>query len=133
MLSIMPNKSTPLYPTSTKALVALGKRLKDARLRRHFSAETVCARANISRPTLTKIEGGDPSVTMGNYFQVLAVLGLEKDMATVALDDVLGRRLQDAELPHRERAPRRLSLPVKKKMPSGLGDECKDSPVEDKD
>lgn len=69
--------------------------------------ETVAARAGITRQTLTKIEDGAPSVTMGNYLQVLAVLGLEKDMHMVARDDVLGRRLQDAELPQRQRAPRR--------------------------
>jgi transcriptional regulator with XRE-family HTH domain len=87
--------------------------MKDARLRRHFSAETVAARAGITRQTLTKIESGASSVTMGNYFQVLAVLGLDKDMNLVARDDVLGRRLQDAELPQRSRAPRRTAAQMK--------------------
>lgn len=103
----MPTSAATLYPSSTRSLLALGQRLKDARLRRHFSAETVAARAGITRQTLSKIEAGAPSVTMGNYFQVLAVLGLDKDINTVARDDVLGRRLQDAELPQRQRAPRR--------------------------
>lgn len=102
----MPRSSTILYPSSAKALQALGSRLKDARLRRHFSMETVAARAGITRQTLTRIEDGSPSVMMGNYFQVMVVLGLEKDMNLVARDDVLGRRLQDAELPQRQRAPR---------------------------
>ncbi|CAN5873036.1 hypothetical protein BH11PSE12_BH11PSE12_20440 [soil metagenome] len=101
----MPRPSATLYPSSLRALSALGQRLKDARLRRHFSAETVAARAGMTRNTLSKIESGNPSVTMGNYFQVLTVLGLDKDIATVAHDDVLGRRLQDAELPQRKRAP----------------------------
>ncbi len=101
----MPKPSTTLYPNSILALAALGQRLKLARLRRHFSAETVAARAGITRQTLSKIESGSPSVTMGNYFQILVVLGLDKDMGTVALDDVLGRRLQDAALPQRKRAP----------------------------
>ncbi len=101
----MPKPSTTLYPNSIRALANLGQRLKLARLRRHFSAETVAARAGMTRQTLSKIEAGNPSVTMGNYFQVLAVLGLDKDISSVALDDVLGRRLQDAELPQRKRAP----------------------------
>lgn len=101
----MPKPSTTLYPSSIKALKALGQRIKDARLRRHFSAETVAARSGMTRQTLSKIESGNPSVTMGNYFQVLVVLGLDKDMADVAADDILGRRLQDAELPRRLRAP----------------------------
>jgi len=48
----------------------MGQRLKDARLRRRFSMETVCARADISRPTLYKVEKGDPSVAIGLYIQV---------------------------------------------------------------
>ncbi|MES2832570.1 MAG: helix-turn-helix transcriptional regulator [Pseudomonadota bacterium] len=105
----MPSSSTMLYPTTIRDLQALGQRLKTARLRRHFSAETVAARAGIARNTLTKIEAGNPSVTIGNYFQVLVVLGLDKDMAVVAKDDVLGRRLQDADLTPRKRAPSKRS------------------------
>jgi DNA-binding XRE family transcriptional regulator len=69
-----------LYPCSVRTLLALGKRMKDARLRRHFSAETVAARAGINRQTLTKIESGSSSVTMENYFQVLVILRLDKDI-----------------------------------------------------
>ena len=109
----MPRPATTLYPSSTRTLLSLGLRLKDARLRRQFSAETVAARAGITRQTLTKIEAGSPSVTLGNYFQVLVVLGLDKDMNLVARDDVLGRRLQDAQLPQRRRAPRRSAAQLK--------------------
>ena len=96
-----------MYPGSQRELSALGQRLKDARLRRRFSMETVSARANISRPTLYKIEQGEPSVSLGNYVQVLRVLGLLDDLAIIAQDDVLGRRLQDESLPQRQRAPRK--------------------------
>lgn len=85
----------------------MGKRLKDARLRRRFSMETVCSRADISRPTLYKIENGDPSVSIGAYIQVLRVLGLVGDVSLIAKEDALGRRLQDESLPQRKRAPRR--------------------------
>jgi hypothetical protein len=44
---------------------------------------------------------------MGGYFQVLLILGLEKDLLKIAGDDVLGRKLQDAGLMTRERAPKR--------------------------
>ena len=108
----MPTPSTTLYPNARRALAALGQRMKDARLRRRFSSETVSARAGISRVTLSKIEAGEPSVTMGNYLQVLVVLGLDKDIETVATDDEVGRRLQDAGLPHRQRAPRTKKFPV---------------------
>lgn len=71
--------------------------------------ETVCARAGISRPTLYKVEKGDPSVTFGHYVQVLRVLGLLDDLSQIAQKDVLGRRLQDESMPLRKRAPRNKS------------------------
>ena len=103
----MAKKPIYLYPESQKKAIALGQRLKDARLRRRFSMETVCVRADISRPTLGKIEQGDPSVAFGNYVQVLRVLGLLDDLSLLAKEDVLGRRLQDEALPQRRRAPRK--------------------------
>lgn len=48
--------------------------------------------------TLRKIERGDPTVSIGHYVAVLAVLGLVEDITQVALDDELGRKLQDIEL-----------------------------------
>lgn len=90
---------------------ALGQRLKDARLRRRFSMEIVCARADISRPTLYKVESGDPSVTMGAYVQVLRVLGMAEDLSLIAKEDTLGRQLQDEALPGRKRAPRKRQPP----------------------
>ena len=100
-------RTTTIYPTSSKELKELGQRLKDARLRRRFSMDTVCLRADISRPTLYKIESGEPSVAIGAYVQVLRVLNMTNDLSLVAKDDVLGRRLQDETLPQRLRAPRR--------------------------
>lgn len=115
----MNNRSLTLYPASAKEMSALGERLMDARLRRRFSMETVCARANISRPTLYKIERGDPSVAIGLYVQVLRVLGLLEDLAFIAKEDLLGRRLQDESLPNRKRAPRRK---LSKEVDSGIED-----------
>jgi len=111
MLSIMSAKAPPLYPSGNGQLRALAERLRAARLRRRYSAETVCARAGISRPTLSKIEHGNASVTLGSYLQVLRVLEMEQDLGLVAADDVIGRRLQDAGLPYRERAPRHKKAP----------------------
>lgn len=103
----MSKKIFSIYPASAKELAAFGQRLKDARLRRRFSMETVCSRADISRPTLGKAERGDPSVAFGVYVQLLRVLGMVEDLSLIAKDDVVGRRLQDESLPQRQRAPRR--------------------------
>lgn len=96
-----------LLPKHKKLLEELGENIKLARLRRRFSAEQVSERANISRPTLYSIEKGSESVSIGLYLQVLVVLGLEKDLLLIAQDDKLGRKLQDAALSVKERAPKK--------------------------
>lgn len=102
----MKTRNTILLPRAQKPISVLGENIKLARLRRKFSAEQVAERANISRPTLVSIEKGNPNVTIGAYVKVLSVLGLENDIMEVANDDKLGRRLQDAKLIVRGRAPR---------------------------
>ncbi|MFN8353709.1 MAG: helix-turn-helix transcriptional regulator [Spirosomataceae bacterium] len=96
-----------LLPTAQKIITQLGEDIKLARLRRKLSAEQVAERANISRSTLWQIEKGTPSVAMGAYLQVLFVLGLEKNMLNLASDDILGRKLQDADLLVKKRAPKK--------------------------
>lgn len=96
-----------LLPKHKKLLEELGENIKLARLRRKFSTEQVSERANISRPTLHSIEKGSESVSIGLYLQVLNVLGLEKNLLMIAQDDVLGRKLQDADLSTKERAPKK--------------------------
>lgn len=96
-----------LLPRLTKILEGLGEDIKLARLRRKLSAEQVAERAGISRSTLWQIEKGLPNVSMGYYAQVLFVLGLEKNLSTMVADDALGRKLQDAEILVKKRAPKR--------------------------
>lgn len=98
-----------LLPSLQRILDDLGGRIRLARLRRRLTMAQVSERAGISRPTLYGIERGDPSVGMGSYAQVLFVLGLEKDLLTVAADDVLGRKLQDIGLETPQRGPKRKS------------------------
>ncbi len=106
----MPAKAPALYPAQTKLRKHRGERLRDARRRRRFSGSLVAQRADVSRPTLNKVEQGDPAVTLGTYLRILSVLGLEKDLAQVAADDLLGRRLQDAALHVPRRAPKKKTL-----------------------
>ena len=103
----MKTKSPPLFPSLERRLSALGERLRLARIRRKFSADTVAKRAGVSRMTLYRIESGDSVVAVGSYARVLAVLQLDSDLEKLALDDALGRRLQDLGIPQRRRAPRK--------------------------
>ncbi len=103
----MKKKSTLLLPGSQQIISVLGENIKLARLRRKCSTQQVAERADISRPTLLSIEKGNPRVSIGAYIKVLAVFGLEKDVLKVAEDDKLGRKLQDAELIVKKRAPKR--------------------------
>jgi transcriptional regulator with XRE-family HTH domain len=102
----MKKKRQILMPKANRILADFGERLKLARLRRKLSATLIAERANISRATLWAIEKGSASVTMGAYMQVLFVLGLEADIKNVAMDDELGRKLQDAGLLIKTRAPK---------------------------
>lgn len=103
----MAKKKIVILPKTKRIIKEMGENIKLARLRRKLSAEQVAERANISRPTLSAIEKGSPTVSMGAYLMVLQVLGLEKDLGLLAKDDELGRKLQDAEISTAKRAPKR--------------------------
>lgn len=83
------------------ALEKLGADLRAARLRRRLSAAVVAERARTSRPTLQRIEKGDPNVSIGLYCSVLNVYGLIagiEGLADLTADEV-GRDLENARLP----------------------------------
>ena len=82
----------------TQQLQLMGERIMLARKRRHLSMQDVADRATVTRLTVSKVEHGDPTVSMGIYARVLFALNLEKDISLLAADDALGRQLQDAEL-----------------------------------
>lgn len=103
----MNREKTILLPRQQKLLDQLGENIKLARLRRKLSVEQVSERAGIGRTTLWYIENGSPQVAIGAYCQVLFVLGLGEDLLKIGTDDELGRRLQDAELVVKKRAPKK--------------------------
>lgn len=82
----------------TKKLEIMGEQIMMARKRRHLSMQDVAERATVTRLTVSKVEQGDPTVSMGIYARVLFALNLENDITLLASDDALGRQLQDAEL-----------------------------------
>ena len=92
-----------------RGLRKLGRDIRYARLRRRISTTIMAERASISRTTLTKVEKGDPGVSLGIYATVLFVLGLSGrigDLADIRTDTV-GLDLEEERLPQRIRRPRR--------------------------
>jgi transcriptional regulator with XRE-family HTH domain len=100
-------RSQILTPRSARLLEGLGERIKLARLRRKLSTEQVAERAGISRATLWQVEKGSATPSMGAYFMVLFTMGMEKDFEKLAQDDELGRKMQDAALITKKRAPKK--------------------------
>jgi transcriptional regulator with XRE-family HTH domain len=76
----------------------VGENIKLARKRRKLTVTQVSERAGIDRTTLYQVEKGNPSVSVGAYFNVLRVLGLQDDFLKLAANDELGRKLQDLAL-----------------------------------
>ncbi|WP_258180651.1 helix-turn-helix domain-containing protein [Burkholderia multivorans] len=102
----MVKTTLPTFPGRLKQLESLGERLRLARLRRKLTATLFAERMGVSRETLRRLEHGDPTIAIGTYLRALRVLGLEKDIDTVARDDEIGRKLQDLDLPQPKRRRR---------------------------
>jgi transcriptional regulator with XRE-family HTH domain len=105
----MPRSTPPILPRLKRELASLGERVRQARLRRAYAAETIAQRVGVTRKTLGRVEQGDPAVSLGVYARVLQALGLDADLANIARDDELGRRLQDLGLKQPRRSPRKKS------------------------
>lgn len=101
----MTRSDYPLFPKTRHRAEALGERLRLARLRRRMSLAELASRVDVTRGTLSRLEHGELSTSLGVLARVLAVLGLEEDLDHLAKDDELGQRLQDVRL----RRPRRSS------------------------
>ena len=94
----MRKKSVLLLPKDLSNMEIMGENIKLARKRRELTTIQIAERADIARSTLYLIENGDPSVAIGNYVRVLKVLNLSQDIFNIAVNDELGRKLQDIKL-----------------------------------
>ena len=69
-------------------LLQLGERLKRARLKRGLTTTEMAHQVGISRVTLSAVEAGEPTPTMGTYIRVMSVLGLSQDLALVGSESL---------------------------------------------
>jgi transcriptional regulator with XRE-family HTH domain len=69
-----------------------------------MSLNELAARVDVTRHTLSRLERGDLSTSLGVLARVLAILGLEEDLDRIAADDELGQRLQDVRQPRPRRS-----------------------------
>src|SRR5690606_13268533 len=91
----MAKRTPPVFPRSRRQLEALGERIRAARLRRRMTQATLAARADVSIPTVRKLEKGDPTTSLATLVRALQILGLAGDIDGIAAADELGRKLQD--------------------------------------
>jgi len=91
-------RGAAVFPKNQKVLERLGENIKLAYKRRGYTQSQISERTGLSRLTIRKIEQGDSKVSIGHYVAVLSVVGLVDDLAQVANDDELGRKLQDIKL-----------------------------------
>src|SRR5262245_61812577 len=101
---------TPHRPSIAvqRSLRKLGQDLRDARRRRGLPAAVVADRAFTSRPTLRRVELGDPGVSIGIYAAVLQALGLLDGLSELAAagSDATGLAIATEKLPQRVRLRR---------------------------
>lgn len=85
----------------------VGEQIKLARLRRNLSIAQIAERATCSELTVSRVEKGLPTVSIGIYLRILYALQLDDDILWLAKEDTLGKALQDLSLKQRERASKK--------------------------
>lgn len=106
---IMKSMAITTVPLPVRGILKkLGEDIANARKRRRIATATMAQRANISRPTLLRLEHGDAGVSLGIFATVLFVLGMQDRLADLAdaANDRVGLELQAESLPQRIYGPR---------------------------
>jgi transcriptional regulator with XRE-family HTH domain len=97
--------STGLPPETVAALSRLGGHIRIARKRRALTLEEMASRMFVTRKTLSRLEQGDPGVSLAVLASALWVLGLDKDLLEMAQPekDKVGVYRERQRLPQRVR------------------------------
>lgn len=103
----MARKTVTLLSSTQRTLEKAGANIKKARLRRNIRAEILAEQAGISDDTLSAIEKGVSTVSIGAYAAVLAVLKLDNDLEMIALDEAGKKQFKERNLKKRERATKK--------------------------
>jgi transcriptional regulator with XRE-family HTH domain len=80
----MPAPPPPITEAVADRLALLGEKIRAQRKALKVNATAAAQAAGMSRVTLHRIERGEPSVTIGAYLNVLAVLGQDFEILTPA-------------------------------------------------
>jgi transcriptional regulator with XRE-family HTH domain len=92
-------------PEIETAISRMGDHIRIARKRRAISMAEMASRMFVSRKTLSRLENGEPGVSIGVFAMALWVLGLDRELLNVALPekDRAGIFLERQRLPKRIR------------------------------
>jgi transcriptional regulator with XRE-family HTH domain len=104
------SRSQSALPLSVqRAMRKLGADISTARRRRNMTVELMAERAFVGRNTITRVERGDPGVSLGIYATVLFVLGMADRLTDLAdpASDAVGLNLEAGRLPQRARPSRK--------------------------
>ena len=103
----MAKKSVVLMPSTQQVLEKMGTNIMKARLRRNILAEELAEHVGISKGTLSAIEQGVPTVSIGAYAEVLRALDMVSDLNGIAVDIEGKKKYEDVQLRQRKRATKR--------------------------
>jgi transcriptional regulator with XRE-family HTH domain len=83
----MAKRTPPTPPAGRRQLLALGERLRAARLRRDMSQSALAEKVGVHVQTILKLESGTPTTSLATMLLVLRALGMSADIDALAADD----------------------------------------------
>lgn len=92
-----------LPPGAREGLVQLGRDLSLARRRRRIPVRRMAERMRVSPTTVTRLERGEPGVSLGVLMTALWLFGLQDRLTTLVApeSDAVGQRASVAATPRR--------------------------------